>query len=248
MVVTNYIPKITWEKLPEDFALPDEPVDNINQPLLAVALNDSLTTAGKLSPNSLTTTNYGICATVDDKVVVKAPDWSYIDEIRVPRTDVERSYTPQLQGNIPSIVMEFLSDTTETEYSTKPTYPPGKWYFYEQILKVPVYVLFDLKSSDIEVYHLNSSGRYEIQSPNDQGKFWLPQINLFLGIWYGTRDNHTRNWLRWWDEHDQLLLWGAELLAQEKLRADQEKSRADQEKLRAEKLAEKLRELGIEIE
>ncbi|WP_287726970.1 hypothetical protein [Microcystis sp. M061S2] len=29
---------ITWEKLPDDFILPDEPVDNNLQPLLAAAL------------------------------------------------------------------------------------------------------------------------------------------------------------------------------------------------------------------
>jgi len=30
--------KITWEKLPDDFILPDDPVDNNLQPLLAEAL------------------------------------------------------------------------------------------------------------------------------------------------------------------------------------------------------------------
>lgn len=55
----NY--KITWEKLPDDFVLDDEPVDNINQPSLAAALTESLD-AGKLPANALTTTNYGICA------------------------------------------------------------------------------------------------------------------------------------------------------------------------------------------
>ncbi|MGV0105816.1 hypothetical protein NSTCB13_04577 [Nostoc sp. DSM 114160] len=30
--------KITWEKLPDDYKLPDDPVDNINQPALAAAL------------------------------------------------------------------------------------------------------------------------------------------------------------------------------------------------------------------
>jgi hypothetical protein len=31
--------EITWEKLPDDFVLDDEPVDNINQPSLAAALS-----------------------------------------------------------------------------------------------------------------------------------------------------------------------------------------------------------------
>ena len=34
------LPKISWEKLPDDFILPEEPVDNHLQPLLANALRD----------------------------------------------------------------------------------------------------------------------------------------------------------------------------------------------------------------
>ena len=38
--------QITWEKLPDDYKLPDDPVDNINQPALAAALTESLQLAG----------------------------------------------------------------------------------------------------------------------------------------------------------------------------------------------------------
>ncbi|MEM6754369.1 MAG: nucleotidyltransferase family protein, partial [Cyanobacteria bacterium P01_C01_bin.38] len=84
---------------------------SINQPILAAALTQSLDIAEKLPTNALTTTNYGICATLNNRLVVKAPDWSYIPSIKVPREEVKRSYTPRLQGDIPIIVMEFLSDT-----------------------------------------------------------------------------------------------------------------------------------------
>ena len=67
---TNY--EITWEKLPDDFVLDNEPVDNINQPFLAAALTESLEIGGKLPANALTPTNYGICATLNQKIVVKA--------------------------------------------------------------------------------------------------------------------------------------------------------------------------------
>ena len=36
----NY--QITWEKLPDDFVLDNDPVDSINHPLLAAALTESL--------------------------------------------------------------------------------------------------------------------------------------------------------------------------------------------------------------
>ncbi len=100
--------QITWEKLPEDFVIDNELLNDINQPLLAAALTESLDIANKLPDNSFTSTNYGICSTVNQKMVVKAPDWAYVPQITVSRQEVKRSYTPQLQGDIPIIVMEFL--------------------------------------------------------------------------------------------------------------------------------------------
>ncbi len=157
---------ITWEKLPDDFLLPNDPVDNIDQPLLAAALSESLEQAGQLREDVLIATNYGVCASLNGKIVVKAPDWMYVPRIRVSREEVRRSYTPQLQGEIPAIVMEFLSETEGGEYSIKPTYPPGKWFFYEQVLQVPQYAIFEPAQGVLEVYQLNNSGRYDLQHPN----------------------------------------------------------------------------------
>lgn len=228
----NY--EITWEKLPDDSVLDDEPVDNINQPSLAAALTESLEIVGKLPANALTTTNYGICATVNQKIVVKAPDWAYVPSIKVPREEVKRSYTPQLQGDIPVIVMEFLSDTEGGEYSSKPTYPPGKWFFYERVLEVPNYIIFEPDAGELEVYQLDDSGQYQLQNPDTNSRYWIAQMGLFLGLWQGTRENRTGYWLRWWEENGELLLWGSE--------------RAEQLSERAERLAAQLRAAGIEPE
>jgi Uma2 family endonuclease len=235
----NY--EITWEKLPDDFVLDDEPVDNINQPPLAAALTESLEIAGKLPENALTPTNYGICATVNQKIVVKAPDWAYVPSIQVSREEVKRSYTPRLQGDIPVIVMEFLSDTEGGEYSNKPTYPPGKWFFYEQVLEVPHYAIFEPDTGELEVYQLDDSGHYKLQNPDANDRYWIAQMRLFLGVWQGTRENRTGYWLRWWDENGELLLWGSEQVNQER----QEKELAQQ---RAERSAAQLRAAGIEPE
>ncbi|ACK67784.1 conserved hypothetical protein [Rippkaea orientalis PCC 8801] len=245
--------QITWEKLPDDFVLPDDPVDNINQPTLAAALTESLELAGRLGDKAITTTNYGICSRLNDKFVVKAPDWSYIPQITVPREEVIRSYTPHLQGEIPAIVMEFLSDTEGTEYSSKPTFPPGKWFFYEKILKVPNYVIFEPNQGLLELYQLDESGEYQLKSANEVGRHWIPQLDLYLGVWQGIREKRPGYWLRWWTAEGDLLLWGSELANQERQRAETERQRAETEyqraeteRQRAEKLAAFLREQGID--
>ncbi|WP_138499496.1 Uma2 family endonuclease [Nostoc sp. PA-18-2419] len=241
MTVITQDYQITWEKLPDDYKLPDDPVDNINQPALAAALTESLQLAGKISANALTTTNYGICATLNNRIVIKAPDWAFIAKINVNREEIIRSYTPQLQGDIPVIVMEFVSDTQQTEYSIKSTYPPGKWFFYERILKVPNYIIFEPDSGSIETYSLEKTQEYVLQKPDENQCYWISEINLFLGVSQGTRENRTGKWLRWWDKQGNLLPWGTEL-------AEQERQRTEQERQRAERLAAQLQAAGIEPE
>ena len=223
-------------------------MDNINQPPLAAALTESLEIAARLPENALTMTNYGVCATFNQKMVVKAPDWGYVPSIRVPRAEVKRSYTPRLEGDIPTIVMEFISDTDGGEYSIKPTYPPGKWFFYERILEVPYYGIFEPDSGDLEVYQLDDSGRYRLENPDAHNRYWIAPMNLFIGVWHGMRQTRLGYWLRFWDENGELLLWGSELVNQERQRAEEERQRAQEERQRAEQLAAQLRAAGIEPE
>ncbi|TRV03553.1 MAG: hypothetical protein EWV41_18775 [Microcystis wesenbergii Mw_MB_S_20031200_S109] len=232
---------ITWEKLPDDFILPDEPVDNNLQPLLAAALRESLELAGLILESMLIASNFGLCATVNTQTVVKAPDWVYIPSVKpIPRGEIRRSYTPHLEGEIPTIVLEFISETEGGEYSVNPHYPYGKWYFYEQILQVPVYGIFHPKTGELEIYRLNQ-GRYEQQKPDENNRYWIAEINLFLGVWQGKKAEVTAYWLRWWDLSGNLLLWGSERVAQTEYQLEQER-------MLRQKLAEKLRELGVEPE
>ncbi len=169
---------------------------------------------------------------MNGKIVVKAPDWAYIPAITVPRSQVELSYTSQLQGDIPCLVLEFLSDTDGGEYSVKETFPPGKFFFYEQILQVPNYGIFDLTTGELEFYCLNGGKRYTLASPNPQNRFWIAEMQLFLGVWQGKRDNRDGSWLPCWDQQGNLLLWDTEQI--------------DQERQRVERLAAQLRAAGIE--
>ena len=219
--------KVTWELLPDDYPIPDDPVDNRTQPALAAALTNSLSQADRLPEDSITITNYPVCVTLDDRMVLKAPDWAYIHPISVPKAVVNRSYTPNLQGAPPTIVMEFLSHKDGGEYSMKPTYPPGKWFFYEQILQVPYYAIFEPDSGDLEVYRLQDEGHYKIQIMENNGRYWIEPMQLFLGVWQGAWEERSGYWLRWWDENDRLLLWSSEQAALEHERAEAERQRAE---------------------
>jgi hypothetical protein len=247
--------KITWEILPEDFILPDDPVDNNLQPLLAAALRESLELAGLILESMLIATNFGLCATVEDKTVVKAPDWVYIKDTQPLAAGLaRRSYTPNREGSLPSIVMEFISETEGSEYSINPHYPYGKWYFYERILQIPVYVIFHPQTAALDVYRL-LNGKYERCLPDELQRYWIEEIQLFLGVWVGKKAEITHNWLRWWDSYGNLLLWGterleleAQKLAQEKQRAEAEKQRAEAEKQRAEAEKQRAETLTQELE
>ncbi|OPH11270.1 hypothetical protein CENA302_01075, partial [Cylindrospermopsis raciborskii CENA302] len=130
-------------------------------------------------------------------------------------------------------VMEFLSDKDGGEYSFKRTYPPGKWFFYEQILQVPVYIIFDPDGGLIEYYELRN-GRYELKQPDENGRHWIGSMELFLGTWQGAKEGRTGYWLRWWEETGNLLPWALELIEQERQQAEQERQRAEREHQRAE--------------
>ncbi|MEA5479593.1 Uma2 family endonuclease [Pseudanabaena galeata UHCC 0370] len=236
---TKIEPTISWEALPDDFVLSDDPVENIQQPTLAAALTDALGAAKLIQSDMLIGSNFGLVATVNNKIIVKAPDWFYVPKVYpVTKGTVRRSYTQNIEGETVSVVMEFLSETECGELSVRSTPPYGKLYFYQQILQVPTYVTYDPYAPSLEVRCLEN-GKYNVQEPNAQGQVWIPELNLFLGIWSGERLGQSMNWLRWWDRSGNLLLWSAE-------QSEQEHLRAEQERLRADKLAAKLRELGID--
>ena len=256
MTVSTTDLKITWEKLPADFILDEEPVENIDQPLLAAALREILEIAGFILAGILIAPNMAICATLNDKLVIKAPDWFYTRNVQpFPNQEIRRSYTPNLEGEIPAIVMEFLSASPNDEYSIKPSYPPGKWFFYEQVLRVPIYAIFEPAAGVLEVYQLNSSERYQAQQADVNGRYWVAGVGLFLGVWQGTKAERTGYWLRWWDESGQMLLWGVEMVEREREEiafVQQEiaivQQQAEQERERSQKLAAQLRAAGIEPE
>ncbi|HIK27070.1 MAG TPA: Uma2 family endonuclease [Oscillatoriaceae cyanobacterium M7585_C2015_266] len=252
--------EISWPVLPDDFILPDDPVEDTEHHPLAAALHDALSAVPELLQDALITTNFALCAGVNNRTICKALDWMYVRPVPAwPHYRPRRSYTPHTQGPVPLVVMEFLSTSDNDEYSMQFQPRIGKWFFYEQVIKVPTYVIFQPETALLEVYGLRSQ-HYQLQTPDANDRYWIPGLDLFLGVWQGRRNERTGAWLRWWNAAGELLLWPEERAEQERLRAEQERLRAEQERLRAEQerqraeaaeqraaqLAERLRQLGIE--
>jgi Uma2 family endonuclease len=214
------LPKIVWKIPPPDFEIPDDPMDNFDQSLLAEALREALSCTQRLSEYQLCATSLAVCVNVGGRTITKAPDWVYVPQVH-PTDQNRHSYTPNVEGQLPTIVMEFLSDQKGKEYDESRIYPYGKWYFYEQILKVPNYVIFNPENGKLEVYYLKH-GHYQKQTSDSKGFYWIESMKLFLGVWEGFKEDVKRRtfWLRWWDAEGNQLPWQSEQLKTERRKAE----------------------------
>ena len=105
------------------------------------------------------------------------------------------------------MVVELLSPATEREdlgqTLQKASQPPSKWEVYEQILRVPYYLLFNRYTDDLQAYGLITS-RYQPLTLENQC-LWMEELQLGLGLWQGTYQEIERLWLRWYDAEGNWL-------------------------------------------
>jgi Uma2 family endonuclease len=197
----------------------------------------------------------------------EAPDWFYVPNVPpLLNGKMRRSYVMWKEIIAPLIAIEFVSGNGAEERDTTSPFAgddskAGKFWVYEQAIRVPFYAIYEVEKAAVEVYELVGN-HYQRCSPNQRGHYPIPQMGVELGIWQGQYGNHTLPWLRWWDSAGNLLLAGDERAEQEKQRAEREELRAEQEKQRAEReeqraereeqraerLAARLRELGVDPE
>lgn len=171
----------------------------------------------------------------------EAPDWFYVPNVP-PRlgSQIRRSYVLWREYITPVIALEFASgdgseekDRTPLARSeTRESGKPGKFWVYEQVMRIPYYCIYLITSGQLEVYHLIDT-TYQQMTPNERGHYVIAPIQVELGVWRGIYQNHPeQSWLRWWDLAGNLLLTGWE--------------QANQEKLKRQQLAEQLRVLTPE--
>jgi Uma2 family endonuclease len=188
----------------------------------------------------------------------EAPDWFYVPNVP-PLLDGEyrRSYVLWKEFIAPLIAIEFVSGNgAEERNATAPseTEKAGKFWVYEQAIRIPFYVIFDAWKAIVEVYHL-VDGHYLKMQPNARGHFPIAS----MGVEVGLKQEGSTIWLRWWDKNGNLLLTGDERatsseaiaqqanLAQQQAEAiaAQERQEKEQERQQKEKLANYLRSMGI---
>lgn len=166
-----------------------------------------------------------------------APDWFYIPN--VPQTldgQVRRSYVMWKELVAPLIVIEFVSGDGSEERDRTPL--TGKFWIYEQFIRPAYYAIYEVHPGRVEVYQL-VAGKYELVPANAWGGYAIATMDVALGIWQGSYQSQIFPWLRWFAPDGSLLPIGDE-------RAEHERQRADQERRRAERLAAKLRALGVD--
>jgi Uma2 family endonuclease len=209
---------------PEEPGLPDE-FHDLQPQLLSRTLRLSETSR----ENYFTASDLNLYYDVKHLRWHKRPDWFLV--INVPRLydgkDLRRSYVVWQEGKSPDVVVEFLSPGTDREdlgrfydeavqeqsLSIEPTgkeKPPGKFEVYEQVLRVPHYIVYSRYTQQLRYFKLVGR-QYQEQALQAQNPcLWLEDLGIGLGIWNGVFDGVPSHWLRWCDRQGNWLLTDTE--------------------------------------
>jgi Uma2 family endonuclease len=125
----------------------------------------------------------------------------------------------QEDGKYPNVIVELLSDSTAT------TDRGAKKRIYQDVFRTPEYFWFSPHTLEFQGFLL-VGGNYEAIEPNERGHLWSEQMQLFLGV-----------------ENEKLRF----LTPEGKLVPTPEEA-AEMAQKQNEKMAAKLRELGIDPE
>ncbi len=237
---------ITEDETPVDGIAADKQhrflVQTLNNPNLPPPLGKEPFVAG---------TNIGLFSQQLSQPLV--PDAFLSLKVKLPEDIWEkrhRAYFVDVYGKPPEVVVEVVSNKKGGEDSKK-----LREY---ALVGVLYYVIYDpkkrLSKKVVRCYELQG-GKYTEMTTN-----WLSKINLGVTLWKGVYEGREDTWLRWCDQSGQIVLNGDEVAEQERLakeherqqkiiaeqHAEQEHQRAEQECLAKERLAAKLRELGID--
>ncbi|MFM5983594.1 MAG: Uma2 family endonuclease [Sphaerospermopsis kisseleviana] len=228
------------ETLPTMYDLPSEYVEDAGLPDEFHLLQPRLLTDTFSPPNYppdqvFVASDLNLYYDTRNPLWYKRPDWFAVVGVSrlFDQRELRLSYVMWQEIIAPLVMVELLSPKTEKEDLGRTlrevNQPPTKWEVYERIVRVPYYIIFDRYTDKLQAFQLVAD-RYE-EIDVSSGKIWMPGIELGLGLWQGSFEGIERLWLRWYDSSGKWIPTPVELLKQEKQKSD--------------KLAAKLRELGI---
>lgn len=208
----------------------DTPVDNFQSEKQQRLLVEPIYSSEAVPGPFIVTANVGLFYALKQDPIV--PDVFLSLGVQMPADwsqKQNRSYFVWEFGKVPEVCIEIVSNREGKELTSKKE-------LYARI-GVAYYAVFDplrqiqgpneMNSELLRVWMLVGRWYQELSPP-----FWLEQIGLGLTLWQGEFENQTGLWLRWCDQTGNVLLTG--------------KERAKQQQERANRLAERLRAMGID--
>lgn len=229
----------------------DAPVDNFQSAKQQRLLVEPLYNSQVLPRPFIADANVGLFYALREDPIV--PDVFLSLGVQMPddwSQKRNRSYFVWEFGKFPEVVVEIVSNRRGSELVSSDAEKPSKQSLYAR-LGIPYYAVFDplrqiqepeqMDGALLKVFGL-TQGRYrELIAP-----FWLEAVGLGLTLWEGEFEDQSGLWLRWCNLAGEVIPTGAEQAAQEVQRANAEAQRANAAEAKAQKLAERLRQLGID--
>lgn len=158
-----------------------------------------------------------------------APDWFYVPGVPpLLNGQIRRSYVLWQELINPLLVVEFVSGDGRAERDRTPN--EGKFWIYERRIRPAYYAIYEFDPGRVEVYQM-VGWNFQPLAANERGRYPIVPLGIELGIREATYLNAHLPWLRCWDARGELLLTGREI--------------AEAAQQRAERLAARLRELGV---
>ena len=204
----------------------------------------------------------------------KRPDWFLVLGARPSENlqELRLSYVIWQERVSPFLVVELASPGTEDEdlgrTERKEEIRPTKWEVYEEILQVPYYVVYDRYENQFRGFVLRFSSGDALRASQyeelalEEGRLWLEELGLGLGLWQGSYEGVEGLWLRFYDRfgdwiptpneradlQQQRAILAEDERDRERLEKEQERQRADRERQEKEQIQSELQQLKAKLQ
>lgn len=216
----------------------DAPMDNFQSEKQQRLLVEPLYSSRVLPAPFIAAANVGVFYAIKQDPIV--PDAFLSLGVQMPvdwSQKQNRTYFVWEFGKAPEVAIEVVSNKVGKELGSKKDK-------YARI-GIAYYAVFDplrqiqapeqMNSALLRVYGLTQGKYVELEQP------WLETVGLGLTLWEGEFEDQPGLWLRWCAQNSQVISTGKE-------RADAVASQLEEERRQKEKLLERLRSMGVEID